>query len=156
MIRVKKEKKQKIRVISVAVIWHQDRLFVSQGYDPVKEEIFYRCLGGGVKFGETSQAALVREFQEEIQAELTQLQYLGCLENIFTFNGELGHELMQVYQANFVDPRFYQKASVTFAEKKRQKLAVWVPAPQFESGELKLVPENFLEFCRTAPQRKRG
>lgn len=148
----KKEKKPKIRVIVVAVIWHRDRLFVSQGYDSVKGETFYRCLGGGVKFGETSEAALVREFQEEIQAELTHLQYLGCLENIFTFNGELGHELMQVYQADFLDPAFYQRTSVTFAEKKRQKLALWVPAPQFESGVLKLVPGNFLEFCQTAPQ----
>jgi len=41
-------------------------------------------MGGGVDFGETSRDALQREFQEEIQAELTNIRHLGCLENLFT------------------------------------------------------------------------
>lgn len=145
-----KQKKPKIRVIAVAVIWHRDHLFVSQGYDSVKDDIFYRAMGGGVKFGESSEVALVREFQEEIQAELTHLKYLGCLENIFTFNGKLAHELMQIYQADFVEPRFYEQKSLRFQEKTRPKLALWVPVSKFESGELKLVPEAFLTISQKA------
>ena len=53
-----------IRVIVLGLIQDGDRLFVSEGYDPVKQQTFYRALGGGVDFGETSHAALQREFHE--------------------------------------------------------------------------------------------
>ncbi len=73
-------------------------------------------MGGGVEFGEHSIDALQREFQEEIQAELTNIKYLACLENIFVFNGQTGHELIQLYQCEFVEPKFYQLESLAFAD----------------------------------------
>lgn len=136
----------RIRVLALGIIRDGDRIFISQGYDPVKQQTFYRAMGGGVDFGETSFAALQREFQEEIQADLTNIRYLGCLENLFTFNGKQGHEILQVYQCDFVDPKFYQLESLVFAEGKRQKTALWVDIARFKSGELLLVPEQFLEF----------
>lgn len=135
-----------IRVLALGIIRDKERIFISQGYDPVKQQTFYRAMGGGVDFGETSFAALQREFQEEIQADLTNIRYLGCLENLFTFNGKQGHEILQVYQCDFVDPKFYQLESLVFAEGKRQKTALWVDIARFKSGELLLVPEQFLEF----------
>lgn len=135
-----------IRVLALGIIRDKERIFISQGYDPVKQQTFYRAMGGGVDFGETSFAALQREFQEEIQADLTNIRYLGCLENLFTFNGKQGHEILQVYQCDFVDPKFYQLESLVFAEGKRQKTALWVDIARFRSGELLLVPEQFLEF----------
>lgn len=135
-----------IRVLALGIILDGDRIFISQGYDPVKQQTFYRAMGGGVDFGETSFEALQREFQEEIQADLTNIRYLGCLENLFTFNGKQGHEILQVYQCDFVDPKFYQLESLVFAEGKRQKTALWVDIARFKSGELLLVPEQFLDF----------
>ena len=133
-----------IRVLALGLIKKGDRVFISQGYDPVKQKTFYRAMGGGVDFGETSLEALKREFQEEIQAKLTNISYLGCLENLFTFNGKQGHELLQVYQCDFVDAKFYELESLVFAEGKRQKTALWVDIALFKSGELLLVPEPFL------------
>lgn len=135
-----------IRVLALGIILDRDRIFISQGYDPVKQQTFYRAMGGGVDFGETSFEALQREFQEEIQADLTNIRYLGCLENLFTFNGKQGHEILQVYQCDFVDSKFYQLESLVFAEGKRQKTALWIDVARFKSGELLLVPEQFLEF----------
>lgn len=135
-----------IRVLALGLIKQGDRVFISQGYDPVKQKTFYRAMGGGVDFGETSFEALQREFQEEIQAQLINISYLGCLENLFTFNGKPGHELLQVYQCDFVDPKFYELESLTFAEGKRQKTALWVDISRFKSGELLLVPEPFLDL----------
>ncbi len=135
-----------IRVLALGLIKKDNRVFISQGYDPVKQKTFYRAMGGGVDFGETSLEALEREFQEEIQAKLTNISYLGCLENIFTFNGKQGHELLQVYQCDFVDAKFYELESLVFAEGKRQKTALWVDIALFKSGELLLVPEPFLEL----------
>lgn len=135
-----------IRVLALGLIKKGDRTFISEGYDPVKQQTFYRAMGGGVDFGETSFEALQREFQEEIQAELTNIHYLGCIENLFTFNGKQGHEILQVYQCDFVDPKFYKLENLVFAEGERQKTALWVEISRFKSGELKLVPEQFLEY----------
>lgn len=139
-------KSGEIRVLALGLIRDGDRIFMSEGYDPVKQNTFFRALGGGVDFGETSLDALQREFQEEIQAELTNIQYLGCIENLFTFNGKPGHEIIQLYQCDFVDPKLYQIERTIFAEGDRQKAALWVEVDRFKSGELRLVPEVFLDY----------
>ncbi|MBW4502890.1 MAG: NUDIX hydrolase [Scytonema hyalinum WJT4-NPBG1] len=135
-----------IRVLALGLIRDGNRIFVSEGYDPVKQLTFYRAMGGGVDFSETSLEALKREFQEEIQAELTNIRYLGCLENIFTFNGQSGHEIIQLFESDFVDPKFYQLDKLDFSEGERQKTALWVDINHFKSGELRLVPEQFLDY----------
>lgn len=136
-----------IRVIALGLIQDGDRIFVSEGYDPVKQETFYRALGGGVDFGETSRTALKREFQEEIQADLTNINYLGCIENLFTFNGRQGHEIIQLYKCDFVDSKFYQLESLVFSESQTHKhKALWIDISRFKSGELRLVPEVFFDY----------
>lgn len=136
-----------IRVLALGIILDdRDRVFLSQGFDPSTEKHFYRAMGGGVEFGETSEAALKREFDEEIQAELTNIKYLGCQESIFTFKGKQGHEILFIYECDFVDPKFYRLPSINFPEKKRQKTALWVEMEKLKSGELRLVPEEFLNY----------
>ncbi len=136
-----------IRVLALGLIRDGNRIFVSEGYDPAKQETFYRALGGGVNFGETSRDALQREFKEEIQAELTNIRYLGCIENLFIFNGRQGHEIIQLYQCDFADPKFYKLESLVFFESKKHKhRALWIDILRFQSGELKLVPEVFFEY----------
>ncbi|HEY9603879.1 MAG TPA: NUDIX hydrolase [Allocoleopsis sp.] len=135
-----------IRVLALGLIRDGDRTFVAEGYDSVKQQTFYRALGGGVDFGESSYDTLQREFQEEIQAELTNIQYLGCLENIFTYNGQPCHEIIQVYQCDFVDPAFYQLDSIVFPEGDRKERALWLDISHLKSGKLRLVPEQFLEY----------
>jgi 8-oxo-dGTP pyrophosphatase MutT (NUDIX family) len=139
-------KQGEIRVVVLGIICDGDRVFVSKGYDPVKDTTFYRAMGGGVDFGETSLIALKREFQEEIQAELKNIRYIGCLENIFTFNGKPGHEILQLYACDFVDPKFYELATIDFSEGKHQKTAMWMDINSFKSGENRLVPEQFINY----------
>lgn len=137
---------EKIRVLALGLIREGDRLFLSQGYDPLKQQYFYRALGGGVDFGETSLEALEREFLEEIEAELTNIQYLGCIENLFVFKNKSGHEIIQLYQCEFADPKFYQLETIDFNEGKRKKTALWVDLDQCLSGELQVVPKKFLDY----------
>lgn len=137
-----------IRNLSLGLIRDRDRVFLSQGYDSAKESYFYRAMGGGIDFGETSYQALKREFQEEIQGELTHIRYLGCIENIFTFNDKLGHEIIQLYECDFADPKFYQIERIPFNEGDRTKVALWVEVNACLSGELRVVPETFLDYLK--------
>jgi len=140
-------KSEKIRAIALGLIRDGDRIFIGKSYDPERKKTFYRAMGGGVKFGETSLEALKREFQEEIQAELTNIRYLGCLESIFVFKGKPDHEIIQLYEGDFVDPKFYQLQQIAFVEKKnRQKLGLWVEIDKLKSGELYVVPSQFLDY----------
>jgi len=136
----------RIRVITLGLIQSGDRLFVSRNYDRVKQKTFYRALGGGVEFGESSQEALHREFREELQAALINLQYLGCLENRFVYNGQPGHELIQLYRCDFADRRFYHLEELTFEDSNQSFTALWVDRHQFHSGDLWLVPEACLDY----------
>ena len=138
----------KIRVVVLGLIRSGDRIFVAECEDPVKKDIFYRALGGGVEFGERSIDALQREFREEIQAELTNIKYLACLENLFIYNGKAGHELVQLYQCDFVNSKLYELESLDFADGDGEHTAFWMPVERFRSGELRLVPESFLDYCQ--------
>jgi 8-oxo-dGTP pyrophosphatase MutT (NUDIX family) len=129
-----------IRVLALGLIVDGTRTFVSQGYDPKKDRTYYRSLGGGVDFGETSLQALEREFHEELGAKLTNIRYLSCLENIFEYNGKPGHEVIQLYACDFRDRNFYEIESKEFNEGKRKKIALWVDCDRFRSGELTLYP----------------
>lgn len=103
-------------------------------------------MGGGVDFGETSYDALKREFQEELQAELTNIKYLGCIENLFIFKGQQGHEIIQLYQCDFVESKFYQLDQLEFTEGESKQTALWMNIEQCKSGELHVVPEQFIEY----------
>lgn len=136
-----------IRLIVLGLIRSGDRILLAQGYDPIKQQTFYRALGGGVDFGETSYEALQREFQEELQAELTNISYLGCIENLFVFNGQPGHEIIQLYQCDFADSKFYQfDKEIEFVEGDDRHMAFWLSIEQCKSGKLRVVPEQFLEY----------
>jgi 8-oxo-dGTP pyrophosphatase MutT (NUDIX family) len=137
---------REIRIIALGLIRDKERVFLSQGFDPVKERTFYRAMGGGVDFGETSQEALKREFIEEIQAEITNIEYLTCIENIFVYNGKPGHEIVQLYQCDFLDPQWRDRQEIIFYEKNRQKTALWVDIDRCRSGELYVVPEQFIDY----------
>lgn len=140
-------KSQRIRPIALGLIEHQGHLFVSSGIDRATGQTFYRFLGGGIDFGETSQAALEREFLEEVQAKLKKVEYLGCIDNIFTLNDRPGHELIQLFRCQFVDPKFYQLDQIfELIEGKHRRKAFWIVIARIRSGELNLVPQVCREY----------
>ena len=55
-----------IRVLALAVLLWRDHLLCAEGYDTVKQQTFFRPLGGGVEFGERAELAAVRELREEL------------------------------------------------------------------------------------------
>ena len=143
-----------IRCIAIAWITHQDQIFVLEGYDPIKSSYFYRPIGGGIDFGETGLAAVLREFQEETQLALKNLEYLHTIENIFTYKGQTGHEMVCLYRADFVEDWIYQTPEITAYEDSGKSFrACWVNLSDFRSGQKRLVPESLLALMD--PQTKR-
>lgn len=136
-----------IRPIVICVFSHNGRILVAEGFDPVKQQVFYRPLGGAIEFGEHSRVALVRELREEIQAEITNLRYLGTLENIFVYNGERGHEIVQVYAGDFVDPAFYSRERLEGYEVDEPFQIVWKSLAELKGNPAEpLYPDGLLEL----------
>ena len=108
--------KESIRPLVVAVIKKEDKILVMPGYDKVKNEHFYRLPGGGIEFGETSEDALKREFREEIGAEIKIIKQIGISENIFTYEGKKGHEIVIAYEAE-LEEEYMLKSKIPMIEK---------------------------------------
>ncbi|MGH8673257.1 MAG: NUDIX hydrolase, partial [Burkholderiales bacterium] len=113
-------------------------------------QTFYRPVGGGIHFGESSSAAVHREVREEIGADISELRYIGTLENIFTHDGAAGHEIVQVYDGRFVNASLYSLASLPGVESNGQPFrAIWKPLDTF-TAERPLYPDGLLELLRSA------
>ncbi len=69
-----------------------------------------------MEFGESSQTALKREFLEELGAEVTILSGPLVIENLYVFEGESGHEIMFVFDIEFVSNNHRHHETVTFNE----------------------------------------
>ena len=116
-----------IRPIAICVFQHDGRILAAEGYDPLKAQVFYRPLGGAIEFGEYSVTTIERELAEELGAAVTDLRYLGALENVFTYDGQTGHEIVMVYDGTLVDSSLYQRAVIEGVEDDGVAFrAVWV------------------------------
>lgn len=137
-----------IRPIAICVFRHGDKILVFEGYDPQKDETFYRPLGGGIEFGEHSAETVQREIREEIDAGVKDLVYLGTLENIFVFDGIPGHEIVQVYDGVLEESGLYEQAVIVGheAEVNEHFQATWKHLAEFRPGRAILYPPGLLEL----------
>jgi len=140
-------RKGQIRAIAICVFRKGDSILVSEGFDEVKGNHYYRPIGGGIEYGETSSQAIKREVQEEIGANIKNLNYLGTIENIFTYNGDLGHEVVFVYDAEFIEKSFYEKPSF-FGQEDNGVIfkLLWKPISEFTNNKLVLVPDGLVDL----------
>ena len=63
-----------IRSVALCVFRNNDRILVFEGFEKLKNEIFYRPLGGGIEFGEKAEDTVRRELKEEINVDVTDLK----------------------------------------------------------------------------------
>ena len=134
-----------VRPIALCVIRRHGNLLVFEGYDTVKKDHFYRPLGGTIEFGERSSVTAAREMAEELNTEIRNVRWLGVLENIFTVHGQPGHEIVMLYEADFVDKTMYERSPIWGQEDDGSPIkAVWKPLDDFKAGRGRLVPEGLL------------
>ncbi len=139
-------KQGKVRPISIGILCRGNSILVHRGYDKVKQQTFYRPLGGKIEFGETAAQALAREFLEEIGQEVINARYLLTFENLFVFNGQPGHEIVLIFQAEFANPAAYEASFFPLVEDDGSMWqAVWKDLSEF-SPETPLYPDGLLEY----------
>lgn len=138
-----------IRPIAICVFLTHNKILVAEGYDPVKVETFYRPLGGGIEFGESSKETICREIMEEVNAEVDQdsLRYLGAVENRFMFNGLPGHEIVLVYDGALKESGLYAQDVILGKEANGEDIcAVWKDLDEFITGKSILYPTGLVEM----------
>jgi ADP-ribose pyrophosphatase YjhB (NUDIX family) len=136
-----------IRVKVICIFQNGKRILVGDAFDPSKNEWFYCPPGGGVEFGETSEEALRREIREELDTEIENPKLLGVLENIFTFNGWQGHEIVFVYDAQLIKHTLYSQDKFTGHESKGETYnAIWLDLETIGPETPPVYPDGLLEL----------
>lgn len=107
---------QYIRPLALGILIKDDKILAVREFDRKKNEIFYRLLGGGIEFGETGEQALKREFMEELGVEIRIHKRMGVIENLFTWEGQPGHEICLLYNAEFIDKNISDKEKLLMIE----------------------------------------
>ena len=105
-----------IKVKAQVCIINNDKVLVYRVKDKKTGEHIYRLIGGWIEFGELSEKAAVREFFEETHIEVKIVKHLGCFESLYIRHGKPKHELVQVYQCEFLDNVHLQKERIQLYE----------------------------------------
>src|SRR3990167_8607745 len=105
-----------IVVKAMLIVRSGEKLLFSRGYDSVKKQAFLRPLGGHVEFGETGAETIRREMQEELVSDVADVRFLSVIENLFTYRGKDGHEIVLVYEGKLTEKSFYSKETFMFKE----------------------------------------
>lgn len=138
------------RAITLGLLIKDDYLLLEEleGKPSTDTGFYYRPIGGTIEFGETSDQTLIREYYEELGVEVSINRYIGCLENIFVIDEEIGHEMIQLYRVDFQDQSLYHKEWFTVSEGTKVGRAVWVAKKQFLSGQKVLYPAGLIDLLR--------
>ena len=137
---------RRLRVIAIAALVHGDHVLLAEGHDPVKGETFYRPLGGEVEFGERAADAVVREFREETGLEVELVDSVGVVENLFTYRGQPGHEVVFEFVARFRDGAGPSDLSPVEANESGDTfIAKWLPLAEVVAGLHRVYPDALPE-----------
>ncbi len=141
-----------IRPLALCLFRRDDgAILAAAGYDSVKDQNFYRPLGGCIEFGERAEDAARREIREELGAEIHALRLLGTFENIFILQGQTGHELIWLYEAEFENQSLYEDEVLMADEGGAAFEAHWVSRESLASGQTPLYPDGLLELLTSKP-----
>lgn len=140
------DKFKEIRPIVLGIVKRDNKILVSKGYDKIKKETFYRSIGGGIEFLESSKDALKREFKEELKIDIKVGEFLGISENIFTYNGKNAHELILFYNVDINDLDYKEKYHII--DDNCETDATWVDIDEFVNKNLKIYPEEVFKYLK--------
>jgi ADP-ribose pyrophosphatase YjhB (NUDIX family) len=139
---------ERIRPLALALIRKDDEILVEEGRDEVKNETFFRLLGGVIDFGEKGADAVQRELREElgVESEVNPQVAVATLENVFTYEGEPCHEIVLIYECSLRDDSLYSLGRWESHEQTRNGIVVhkveWKRLDDFRGAGDLLYPEG--------------
>lgn len=138
------DKFKEIRPVVLGIARKDNKILVSEGYDKMKGQTFYRCLGGGIEFLETSQEALKREYKEELGIDIIVEDFRGISENIFTYQGKKAHELILFYNIKIKEKDIKEKYHII--DDNCETDAYWIDVNEFKNNIKILYPEQIFKY----------
>jgi ADP-ribose pyrophosphatase YjhB (NUDIX family) len=134
------EQTGKQRIKAMCIFTHSGKLLATKGYDKNKDETYYRLVGGSVNFGEKSEDGIRREIREELQCDVENITFSKVIENIFTYEGKDGHEIVFLYRGDLSDKGLYEKEKIHIVEPYGEFDAEWILVSDVLSEKVKLYP----------------
>ncbi|MCE8008923.1 MAG: NUDIX domain-containing protein [Aestuariivita sp.] len=134
---------QSIQVKALGLVWRAGLLLASEIYRDNGSVKGVRPLGGGLEFGESWRDALVREFHEELGVSVTLAGEPLVLENIYTHQGFVGHEVTFVSDVTLPTGVYQGDRPIEYHEDNGEKcVARWFDISQLDCGDLELYPSG--------------
>ena len=133
-------KEKEIKIKAMCIFHKGGKILISKHFDKVINKYFYRVLGGGINFSETSEAGVRREIQEELLSDVENLKLIDVIENIFIFEGNKGHEISFLYKGDLVRKELYLQNPIHIIEDTYEFDAEWVAINDILTGEIPLYP----------------
>ncbi|HYE01211.1 MAG TPA: NUDIX domain-containing protein [Alphaproteobacteria bacterium] len=140
----------RIRPLALALIARAPgEWLLTLGRDPVDGRDYLRPPGGAIEFGERSADAAAREMMEEFGLALRDIRPAGTLENLFTYAGAPGHEIVLLHTAAFADPAAYRRDELVGVESDGQPLiARWYDAAAMAATGWPVFPDGIEPLLR--------
>jgi ADP-ribose pyrophosphatase YjhB (NUDIX family) len=138
------DKFKEIRPIVLGVLIKNNKILVGEKYDNVKGEYFYRCLGGGIEFLETSYDALKREYLEELKVDVEVNDLIDIVENIFELNGKKAHEIIFIYKVSMENVHYKDEYEIDDGAGKFY--AKWIDINEFIHDNKTLYPKALIKY----------
>ena len=136
-----------IQCVSIGLVSNASNILTYQVIDKISHNSFFRLFGGHIEFGESAVDALKREFKEEINEDIMNINSLGVFENIFFYNGKDQHEFVSLFSCDFVNKEVYNKKEIIGHEGPHRTLnASWISIDQFKSNKKILYPDQILNY----------
>lgn len=127
------------------IIRHNDKILLHKNIN----DVFYAIPGGRIKLGEDSKTALKREFIEEMNAKINIKKMVSVVENFFNYDNKEYHEVMLIYESDFVDSNFYNTEIIEGIEKKGELHFVWKKIEELINLDIR--PTNIKKLlCNTS------
>ena len=134
------EQINKPRLKAMCIFLRNGKTLASKGYDKDKDETFYRLIGGSVDFGEKSQDGIQREIQEELGCDVKGMILVKVVENIFTYEGNKGHDIVFLYKGELSNEKLYTQEKIHVVEPYGEFDAEWIPVADVLSKKIILYP----------------
>ena len=129
-----------MRAIALCLLEHQGRLLLQEFWHEHENNHFYRTPGGGIEHGERASDAVRREMREELNTEISDLELIDVLENIFEYGGEQKHEIVFLFRASVTEQRIIGVPELRLTDNTYNFRAVWKPLDTLVRQEVVLYP----------------